>query len=828
MPLSSGRILDQTGLGNAFSFQKSGRMTTVGQQMDLRRTFLTNVANNHPQGVPSLQFNLSNPAAQTMKFDKNVLQIYKIPGYLADFKRLAPIATAGLRENYDVKDWNNPNYMYNPVFLSLLIEAEAKFIHEIHQEKSAMLKGMDLSKKAQEIEAALPAETISTVQEIFNGRNTQQILELLRDKPMKVMGKEVRPQTDQMLELEARIMAANDITVVTTEKFTDTTNIYLNSFLCFLLGSDGGTYYTPSHSSVYVLGRKALAGDGAQLLPELYQRFIEHLEGICDQAEQSRYDIRLSEKNNPNIHNTLSYKRVANLFAQAMSPDPATIRSINQAADNGFRITLNTLSGSAAKSLMAQFKAFGINPEIFEPLWAEENPYFEVGYAVVKKGDEYFVDHLGVDTTFPKVVQQIPYAEVLANEKVGKIIYECDPDNDRFVVKQILPESAKELCVKYGIDTYDLGNGKILAAPSPNKTFLLLDIADYERMKSTGQWNNAQYLYFPTYVSSAAWVEFSEWLKANEGNISTFLSRVGFKNFNGVLAQIQNWWFNSTEETLQITPQLGATVILERSKIKELRLLSKEEESGGRASGFPSPVMNILGQQMLSLPEKAVGDALLAHLADMACRFNGSKEMRLPNIIENAFEKYNLVSRIDYRLDILHGDQGVIAQVGPVEAANLKGQAGAQKSNFNNFFFSIAKAIKDKKMTLDTAKEILIKVYPKWKDTWLCADEMLFVEEELTPGVFRPEGVMMSFSAKDGLKPMVTKFKFRPSGTDPLKSKVYIDAEVLGTEQIRNIESVFNDLKTIDLYSVLDSNNIPYSLEKPANIAEIGLRPIIF
>jgi phosphomannomutase len=284
------------------------------------------------------------------------------------------------------------------------------------------------------------------------------------------MGKEVRPQTDQMLELEARMMAAEDITVITTEKFTDTTNIYLNSFLCFLLGSDGGTYYTPSHSSVYILGRKALAADGAQLLPEVYDRFIQILVSIYQQAAQKGYDVEIAERSHPNILNTLSYARVADLFARVLNPGREAIAEINQAAQDGLRIILNTLSGSAAKSLAAQFSALGIDQKIFKPLWAKEDSFFNAGYEVIDKDGRFLVDHVGVDTSAPQIVQRIPYADVLKDAKVGTLVYECDPDNDRLVVKQVLPESSRALCEAFGIRVYTLGKGRILAAPSPNKT----------------------------------------------------------------------------------------------------------------------------------------------------------------------------------------------------------------------------------------------------------------------------------------------------------------------------------------------------------------------
>ncbi|MFC1495881.1 hypothetical protein ACFL52_00515 [Candidatus Margulisiibacteriota bacterium] len=820
-----GSKLGQQQLKFIHKHQQSGAMTTVRQQSDLRRTFLENVAANHPAGIPVMLFNLKNPYEQTIILDSKKLEKYNIDQYFADFKRLAPKATAGLRETYDVLNWNNPNYLYNPVFLTLLIEAEARFIKEQHTVKSEMLKGIDLSAKAAEVEKELSPNTISTIREVFEGKSLVEILKLLRDKPMKVMGKEVRPQTDQMLELEVRLMAENGIAVITSEKFSDTTNIYLTSFLCFLLGSDGGTYYTPSHSSVYVLGRKVLSQEGAQLLPELYNRFIEILEEIIGVAKDKGLMVSLGARGGENIYNTLSYERTAKLFAKAMNHDPKTIDMINEAADKGLRITLNTLSGSAAKSLASQLVAFGVDKKVFQPLWEKEDSYFNAGYVAGFKDGEYFVDHLGVDTSAPKVVQQIPYAEKLKNAPIGRMVYECDPDNDRFLVKQVLAEDAIPLCEVYGIDYYKLGNGRILVAPSPNKIFLMLDIADYERMKASGEWEKYHFLYFPTYVSSAAWVEFANYLARKEGNISTFLCRVGFKNFNQALTQIQDWWFNRPEEpTLTIKPQLGDPITLNRDK--PLRVLSKEEESGGRTAGQAAALTNILGERMLSLPEKAVGDALMAHLADMARRYLEKQELRLPSIIDTAYTKYQLISKIDYRLDILHGDQGIIAQVGPEKAAKLKSQAGAEKANFNNFFFSLGIAEQTAKLSLDKIRGILKAVLPEWSDTWNCLDSIQYVEEELTATQTRPEGVVMSFNAKDGKTPLVTKFKFRPSGTDPLKSKVYIDAVVLRMEQIREIEDRNNHLKRLDLYGVLDHYGIEYAEAKPAEAGQIELRPV--
>ena len=149
-----GMILSQAKLRAIHEQQKiSGRMTTVEEQLNLRRTFLEKVAQNHPQDVPPLPYDLSSPQAQTTYLDRTTLEAYKIEQYLAAYERLAPMATAGLRETFDVLDWNNPDSMYNPIFTILLIEAEARFIREqsyAHKTKAELRRGNE-----QQVEAIL-------------------------------------------------------------------------------------------------------------------------------------------------------------------------------------------------------------------------------------------------------------------------------------------------------------------------------------------------------------------------------------------------------------------------------------------------------------------------------------------------------------------------------------------------------------------------------------------------------------------------------------------------------------------------------------------------
>jgi alkyl hydroperoxide reductase subunit AhpF len=130
-----GRVLSQTELAALHTKIKSGAMTSTQEQFNLRKTLLINVVANHPASIPALPFDLRNGNAQNFVLGSMQIRTYNIEEYAATTAKLAPKATAGLRENYDVVDWNNPNYLYNPIFMAILVEAEAIFLKELHAEK---------------------------------------------------------------------------------------------------------------------------------------------------------------------------------------------------------------------------------------------------------------------------------------------------------------------------------------------------------------------------------------------------------------------------------------------------------------------------------------------------------------------------------------------------------------------------------------------------------------------------------------------------------------------------------------------------------------------
>jgi hypothetical protein len=498
------------------------------------------------------------------------------------------------------------------------------------------------------------------------------------------------------------------------------------------------------------------------------------------------------------------------LYAPVLNITDDDVKNINQATLEGHKITLNCLNGSTWKTLSPLLKELGIDEKVFNLVYENEDPFFDIGY-VVNKEDEgglvrYSIDHLGTDVSMKKVGTTIPYSEILKEQKVGSKVYECDADSDRYCVKQLVENNARnlELIKTFGLDNYMLDDGKILVALSPNKMFLMLDVADYERMKSQGTWDDYFSLYLITYVSSRAWAEFGDVVSG----MKKVLTRVGFKNLTEMQQLVEKWYFNNSgEKNLEFKDQTGNLVQLDRSR--KIRVHSKQEESGGRVAGMSKDCYSILGNKTLAMPEKSAPDSLISELVLSSTIYlkNNRKlsgEYLLTEMMDRVFSQYKLQSKIDSRIDILHGDQGSIALLPYDDQQKALEKAGEFKTNFNNFFFSLGKAVRDGELSTKQVGEIMKKVMPAFKSTWDCIDSMTLCEEPLSGGRTRPEGVPLTFKAKDGIKPLVTELDFRPSGTDPLKSKVYIDAEELSSKDRELIEEEFSNLTGYNLYPVLE------------------------
>ena len=817
-------IITQKELENLYNLQQEGEWQEVQKnQSRLKEKLLQNFKDSwfdykkqHPNIGPV--FDLKNENSQEFIIDEKIANEYKLKDHLNDFLVKSQNSTAGIRAFVDIYNSQNPQKMYNDLFLAVLVQAEAEFLKQIHEKTKKKLENVNINELCQSLRKNIPEKNVEIIEDIYKLK-LESIIELIRETPVKIVGGEVRPHTSSFVQMETRILAQSGIKVITLEKYSDTTAIYIFSYLSFLLGATGATYYTSSHSSNYVCGRKVLASDGSQILPDVYENYRIILNGIVNDdiyKGKKEYKIKISKSDHPNILNNLSYEKIAKLYSSTLNITKEDVEIINKTASCDHKIIINALSGSLAKTLKPIFSELEINQNIFEWFYEKEDSLFSTGFVVVRSSDKetgknlYDVEHLGVDTTIPDVVNTISYPELLKGKPFETKIYECDPDSDRFVIKQIMGKKDIGLLDEYGIQYYQLDDNKILAAPSPNKVFLCLDIFDYELMKSKGIWDDYFSLYLITYVSWRAWSEFADSIKGLEKMISL----VGFKNLTALKSKIEEWYFNTDKPELVLIDSLGNKI--EINRIKRVRIHCAQEESGGRVAGMNKACQNILGEKVMIMPEKSAADSLISELiCSSKLYLENSSDYIIANFLDNRFKKYNLVSKIDFRLDIIHGTpQGVIAQMDYENQQIEMKKASAIKANFNNFFFSLAKAVDNEQITKRKATEILTEIMSMYENTWCCLDKIMLTEESLAKGKKRPEGVIMTFEQKDNLIPVVTELDFRPSGTDPLKSKVYGDASAITPVQLGQIKNDFEELAQRDLYEILEKYNLRPVIEK--------------
>ncbi len=850
------KILSQADLGKIFEAQQKGDLPTIqAMQGSLKKTMLNDYEQawqgyyrDHP-GFKA-PFDLNNPDEQHFIYTKAEADATNLRGHYKEFVKKSNASTAGIRAFLDILHSENPNKMYNDRFLALLIDAEAEFLSDVHRGIHDKLSAIQ-DKKAfiSDLRKNMGEKNVRLVEEIY-GMPLESLIPFLQDNIVKLVGGEVRPHTAKFVEMESRILANRGIKVITTENYSDSVTIYMFSYLTYLLGAVGATHYTSSHSSNYMAGRKALAPNGAQLLPDVYEKYRTILSRKIEQevyGTEGKTEVVMGRADNQNILKTLTYDRMTKLYSSILNLTPEDVKLINEATQKGQKIVLNCLNGSTWKTLKSLMKNLGINPDVFIPVMQEEDPYFNVGYVVTQKRSptgeiSYSIDHLGVDTTMPIVVRTIPYPVLLKGLPIGTRVYEADPDSDRFVVKQILQNTpeVKLLLSEYGVEYYPLEGDKILIAPSPNKSFLALDIADVENMIDNGTWDNYLSLHLITYVSSHAWVEFGD---AVEGLLN-IMARVGFKNLSELRSRVEEWYFNRPGEAeFTFFDNLGREITLNRNK--QIRIHSAEEESGGRVGGLNAPSYNVLGDKVLAMPEKSAADSLFSEVLFSSKEFLAAvkimpadSEINGPNVLAKAvegnysflnfldrsFRKYQLKSKIDVRIDIIHGNQGEIAALEYSEQQKALAQSEAIKNNFNNFFFSMAKAVRDRSIPLAQAIKMLTEVLPEYADTWKCLSAMTLTEEPLAGGKTMPEGVPMEFKPTEGKIPLVTGMSFRPSGTDPLKSKVYLDSEELSAPQRERFAKAFDELQNYNLYEVLRKYNVSPIIAKPDNFEQLGLK----
>ena len=751
----------------------------TGQEMreyyiEKTRQSLTEWENENWCITDSPPFDLNSDEASSFTFTPELAQKINLRYQVEVFAEEAKVSTAGVRENQNVLcPWDH-RYRINEYMFCLMAEAQTRLVKELHDEWVAGMPEISVD----EVRARL-GDSAEVVEQIF-GRSLEEAIAFVRSVPVRAVGGEVRSNTPRFTDLMSRIYAAHGLPVLLTEDphCKDTSNIYLWSFLVYVLGLSGGDYFTSSHGAPQKQSDKILAPDGAQYLPPKYSRLVDHVFGILKEIEEGGYTVRLAARDDKNLIRTLSYERLAKIYGNYLRTGPASevaLNKIRTATDKGLRLGLDFFGGSGYKSLHAIFCELGIE-KAFEGGYIrteEDNFFHNIGFRVAQKkdGSGYEVVHDSVDASVPGVVRSANYENLLAEAPLGKMVFNVDPDADRFVVGQVLPKSEGDALSELGIDYITIGPERIFAILSPNQFFLLLAENDRLMAKEDGSWEKTDAFDIHTYVSALAW---DEW--ADHHRIPVVRVPVGFKEIAAIVRQVEAQMLKSAGGDVVVTAEAGQSVNLGKNP----KLHHAGEESGGKIGGPTKTIDNILGQKIVAVREKSSGEAcvsavsLAAHLY-LTGGADNPEGMFLNRLLAKVFAESGVKNPMEYRGDIIHYNEAIFD---PKELAEAKKKGIAERVVFNAWFEKLAKGLESGDMALEQVQSTLSSAIPGLATLWQNLESITIWSDGL------------QFWFKDGNERGIRDICIRPSGTDA-KTKIYFD----GTDKKAMVEVFEGHLK---------------------------------
>ena len=713
-------------------------------------------------------FDLEGDQASSFTITPEIAKKIHLRNQIEVFAEEAKVSTAGVRENQNVLcPWDH-RFRINEYMFALMAEAQTRLVKELQAERIAALPNVDLETVRQRL-----GMTVEVIEEIFD-RPLEEVISLVRSVPVRAVGGEVRSNTSRFTDLMSRIYAAHGLPVLLTEDphCKDSSNIYLWSFLVFALGLSGGDYFTSSHGAPQKQSDKILAPDGAQFLPDKYARIVDHLFAILEEIESGKgFTINLAARDDKNLIRRLSYTRLARLYGDYLRTGPASpvaLSKIKKAITKGLRLNLDFFGGSGYKSLHAIFRELEIDG-VFKDgyLRTEEDAFFHnIGFRVARKkdGSGLEVVHDSVDASVPAVVESCNYDEILKDAPVGRMVFNVDPDADRFVVGQVLPKEEAQALDDLGIAHIKVGSERIFAILSPNQFFLLL--AENDRLVAIEDrtWKDTNPFDVHTYVSALAWDEWAEFHR-----IPVVRVPVGFKEIAAIVRQVEEQMVDAEGGEITVRAEAGQEIRLGARP----KLHHAGEESGGKIGGPSKPIPNVLGQQMIAVREKSSGEACVSAVSLAANLFLGGgddkpEEMYLHRLLARVFKESGVQNPMEYRGDIVHYNEAIFD---PAELAMAKKEGIAERVVFNAYFENLARSLNDGSSSLNEVKATLTAATPGLKELW----------DALESITVWSDGLQFWFSK--GNSKGIRDICIRPSGTDA-KTKIYFD----GTDKPSMVE----------------------------------------
>lgn len=611
--------------------------------------------------------------------------------------------------------------------------------------------------------------------------------------PMKLVGREVRYNSDLYLEAIARIQAAYGIkTLVPVGK--QTIPIWLASFLVFKLGLIGGEYITSSHGISVKNATKDLNSQGGQYLPEESMEFVNKIREIFEITEkEGSYEIKFAAANDHNIdEKTMELLGDGiNLYIDYLKTGVA--RKINMDLINKLqkKVVIENVGGSAHRTLSRVLDRLNVADK-FNWLNVEEDPFFHsIGkYDRDPKGNSCFYDY-SVDATvlcnkengekFFPVIASMEYDKKLAKYPINTVVLITDPDHDRLTITQI--ESAENIAKlkAAGIDYVKLDNDRILSVFTANQAFLMLMDFRTHQLKAMGVWGDYPRFIIKTTASSVSW---DEWAEKN--GVKTINVPVGFKEIANIMKKVENCLRTNPNDDVVINDIFGNQINLGKNP----RLLFAGEESGGMIMGPGKLICSDSGCDAIAMREKSATEAIVVSSA-LAGKLEEC-EKTLSQYFVEVIDNNKIKGKFDTREDIAYYNESEP----DIKKLNEEKKKGEEKRTKNDLFYlTLAMGINYGILDLQQVKQIL-------KETF---EDLDFSNLEAIK--FVGDGTYLKFDGKF--------VEIRPSGTDA-KTKAYAaGSDKVELEKFTKEMGCYSGKRT-DLYKNLVSKEFYESVKDKA------------
>ena len=590
---------------------------------------------------------------------------------------------------------------------------------------------------------------LATLAKALVARNKYEGKEIL-----KLVGSEVRYNSDLYLDAIARIQAAQGIKTLTS-KDRKTIPIWLASFLAFKLDLVGGEYITSSHGISVKTATKDLNSQGSQYLPEESLEFVDMIQEIFEIAdEEGFYEITVAAKNNPLIDEEIMTKLNDGIDLYVDYLKSGVAQNLEGVKKMKSKLFVECVGGCAYRTLSRVLEKLGIQDKY---IWnnTEEDPFFHsIGkYDTDPKGNKCFYDY-SVDATvlakrpngekFFPVIESLHYDKVLADCPLGTIVLITDPDHDRLTVCQIEAIGNEPMLEDYGVSYIKLDESRILTVYSANQAFLMLMNYRVKQLKAQGKFKNHPRFMIKTTASALSW---DEWAKAH--GIKVVNVPVGFKEIANIMKKVELQLKNNPDKEVVVDDVFGNSINLGIQP----RLIFGGEESGGMIMGSEDLIESLAGRKAIAMREKSATEAIIVASA-LAAKLEEDNKTLSEYLVE-IFDENNIIAKYDVREDIAYYNESE-PDIEKLKKAKFAGETLRTRNDL--FYLSLAIAIREGIADINAVKKVLNSAFAE-----LNFDNLKSVK-------FVGDGTYLEFTDK--------YVEIRPSGTDA-KTKAYAGGEDL-------------------------------------------------